>query len=91
MHRCSYFICKRRSTNVSDDDDDDDDDDRLIIYNRNFNTPSQSSTYHNRHRRNRVLVGDSWCAHGAWERQTAAMLLAMPRRKDQTACSHDLL
>jgi len=23
MHRCSYFICKRRTTNVSDDDDDD--------------------------------------------------------------------
>jgi len=28
MHRCSYFICKQRTTNVSDDDDDDDD--RLV-------------------------------------------------------------
>jgi len=27
MHRCSYFICKWRTTNVSDDADDDDDDD----------------------------------------------------------------
>jgi len=27
MHRCSYFICKWRTTNVSDDDADDDDDD----------------------------------------------------------------
>ena len=25
MHRCSYFICKRRTTNVTDADDDDDD------------------------------------------------------------------
>jgi len=23
MHRCSCFVCKRRTTNVSDDDDDD--------------------------------------------------------------------
>ena len=36
MHRSSYFICKRRTTNVSDDaddaddaDDDDDDDEDL--------------------------------------------------------------
>jgi len=26
MHRCCYFICKRRTANVSDDDDDADDD-----------------------------------------------------------------
>jgi len=42
MHRCSYFICKQRTTNVSDDDDDDDDDDGKSTAKSIYNLHSRS-------------------------------------------------